>query len=336
MPSCGSPSSQLSCHSDYGTCSVASSDEDVVSNVQRTAPGICPHCQKIFVEPMTLQCGHSLCYKCIQSLLAQQAPFKIRRNKIRMGINSCHMLLDRSMTAQSSQNDKPIIYQSPRCIVCGEGAKSTPPVPNLELKYFLESIKNSKQTTYVNPAYREEEEDVEKKIRFSDYDTDEDRSFSIRDCKIAVMGSVSVGKTSLRRVQYGNEILFTDILGHKGGDDDINNTCMIDIIDGDNSDHDIETADGFILVYSITDRESFYAIRDIYTAITERRAPNVPIVLVGTKADNWRKRKVESYEGQDLSRFLNCPFLEVSSKRNDNVNESFVELMRIVERQRLL
>ncbi|KHJ84256.1 Ras family protein [Oesophagostomum dentatum] len=61
----------------------------------------------------------------------------------------------------------------------------------------------------------------------------------------------------------------------------------------------------------------------------------VPIVLVGSKSDLYRKRRVTAYEGQTLARHIGCPFLEISARNNDCVNEAFLELMRIVERRRL-
>ncbi|KAE9421848.1 hypothetical protein Angca_005564, partial [Angiostrongylus cantonensis] len=47
----------------------------------------------------------------------------------------------------------------------------------------------------------------------------------------------------------------------------------------------------------------------------------IPIVLVGSKSDLYRKRRVSAYEGQILARHIGCPFLEISAKTNDCVNE---------------
>ncbi|KIH68145.1 Ras family protein [Ancylostoma duodenale] len=148
------------------------------------------------------------------------------------------------------------------------------------------------------------------------------------------MGASGVGKTSLIRVQYGNDILFSDILG-KRAEADLSNTIMIDIVDANNSDDCIQTSQGFVIMYSITDRESFYEAADIFTLIEQTRGGKVPIVLVGSKSDQHRKRRVTAYEGQTLARHIGCPFLEISARNNDCVNEAFLELMRIVERRRI-
>ncbi|VDO66670.1 unnamed protein product [Haemonchus placei] len=58
--------------------------------------------------------------------------------------------------------------------------------------------------------------------------------------------------------------------------------------------------------------------------------------MVGSKSDLHRKRRVTAFEGQTLARHMSCPFIEISARNNDCVNEAFLELMRIVERRRLM
>ncbi|KHJ88673.1 Ras family protein [Oesophagostomum dentatum] len=291
----------------------------------------------IQVQPVTLQCGHSLCSKCCTELLEalgmskESAP--TRRTRIRMGLSSMsYSRLERKTSSQSvaSVRSTGVVYKSPQCVVCGERPKTTPPVPNLELANFLKTLKIEKMTEHENPAYREDDD--------NSMSCDEDNCRRIRECKIGVMGASGVGKTSLIRVQYGNDILFSDILG-KRAEADLSNTFMIDIVDSNNSDECIRTSQGFVIVYSITDRESFYEAADLYTLIEQVRGGKspgqVPIVLVGSKSDLYRKRRVTAYEGQTLARHIGCPFLEISARNNDCVNEAFLELMRIVERRRL-
>lgn len=110
-------------------------------------------------------------------------------------------------------------------------------------------------------------------------------------------------------MQYGNDILFSDILG-KRAEADLSNTIMIDIVDANvcshvvfsfspllktflalkyevffsdvrlevafqNSDDCIQTSQGFVIMYSITDRESFYEAADIFTLIEQTRGGKV-------------------------------------------------------------
>ncbi|KAK6059654.1 Ras family protein [Cooperia oncophora] len=234
-----------------------------------------------------------------------------------MGLSSVsYSQLERKSSFQSvtSVRSTGLTYKSPQCIVCGERPKTTPPVPNLELALFLRTLKAEKMTEHENPAYRENVED--------DGLSDDDYNCKrIRECRIGVMGSSGVGKTSLTRVQYGNDILFSDLLG-KRTEASLSNTFMIDIVDSNNSEHSIRTSQGFVIMYSITDRESFYEAADIFTAIEKARGGKVPIVLVGSKSDLHRKRRVTAFEGQTLARHMGCPFIEISSRNNDCVNEA--------------
>lgn len=248
-----------------------------------------------------------------------------------MGLSSVsYSKLERKNSFQSvaSVRSVGVTYKSPQCIVCGERPKTTPPVPNLELALFLRTLKAEKMTEYENPAYREDA--IDDSLSF-----DEENCKRIRECRIGVMGASGVGKTSLTRVQYGNDILFSDLMG-KRTEASLSNTFMIDILDSDNSDACIQTSQGFVIMYSIIDRDSFYEAADIFTVIEQARGAKVPIVLVGSKSDMHRKRRVSAYEGQTLAKHIGCPFIEISARNNDCVNEAFVELMRIVERRRLM
>lgn len=316
-------------HSDY--CSLSSSDDDIeaCSRISMTTAGICPHCKKTYRDPVTLQCGHSLCAKCCATLLESCESSTIpRRSRIRMGLSSVsYPRLERKRTSLSSIRFDGVTYKSPQCIVCGERPKTTPPVPNLELALFLRSLNVEKMTEHDNPAYREN-------IYDDSFCYDDDNCKRIRECRIGVMGASGVGKTSLIRVQYGNDVLFSDLLGNSA-EACLSNTFMIDIIDPSNCEDCIQTSQGFVIMYSITDRQSFYEAADIFTVIEETRTGKIPIVLVGSKSDLYRKRRVSAYEGQILARHIGCPFLEISAKTNDCVNEAFLELMRLFEKRRL-
>ena len=85
----------------------------------------------------------------------------------------------------------------------------------------------------------------------------------------------------------------------------------------------------FVLVYSITSRESFDKISRIYHSL---RAVNstAKVVLIGNKCDIILERQVAKEEGEELSVLLgNCPFFEVSAKERINVEESLLTAVRI-------
>lgn len=90
--------------------------------------------------------------------------------------------------------------------------------------------------------------------------------------------------------------------------------------------------DGFICVYSITDKGTYNEIiklRDhIYNVKDMAEGDKFPFVLVGNKADLEDNREVSTQEGQDLAKSWGCPFFESSAKDRVNISEIFVSLAR--------
>uniref|UniRef100_A0A087XMU3 small monomeric GTPase n=1 Tax=Poecilia formosa TaxID=48698 RepID=A0A087XMU3_POEFO len=81
----------------------------------------------------------------------------------------------------------------------------------------------------------------------------------------------------------------------------------------------IRWADGFLLLYSITQRSSFLEIPRLKTLIDQTKqslgSPSCalfPTVLVANKADLEVGRKVTTEEGQKLAKDLGCGFRELS------------------------
>lgn len=129
----------------------------------------------------------------------------------------------------------------------------------------------------------------------------------------------------------------------------------------------IQWADGFLLVYSITDRQSFNYIKRVKQQLTDRSntltvinphglsasgsagnlltsssssssnptnnngsssSPSAPIVLVANKADLIHLRQVSTEEGEILAKDLDCGFSEVAaSEQVAQVAEVFHEVL---------
>jgi small GTP-binding protein len=94
----------------------------------------------------------------------------------------------------------------------------------------------------------------------------------------------------------------------------------------------INSGDGFLLVYSILDDQTFDDLRDIYEQIMEGgRNRSVPIIILGNKADMASThRAVSEEEGMVLARKWRAKFLEVSAKSNFRVQEAFESLIRTI------
>ncbi|KAH9953015.1 ras protein [Lactifluus volemus] len=86
--------------------------------------------------------------------------------------------------------------------------------------------------------------------------------------------------------------------------------------------------EGFILVYSITERESFDSIGGFHEQLLRVKEMNsVPIILVGNKCDLEYERRVGEQEGHHIAQQLGCRFVETSAKLGTNVSETFMGLV---------
>jgi len=92
------------------------------------------------------------------------------------------------------------------------------------------------------------------------------------------------------------------------------------------------TGDGFLLVYSVTDTQSFENIMHFYIQILRvKDRDSYPMLLVANKVDLVHLRKVSEEQGRELSQKLNIPYIETSAKDPpQNVEAAFHELVRII------
>mmetsp|Transcript_39683 Transcript_39683/g.120176 ORF Transcript_39683/g.120176 Transcript_39683/m.120176 type:complete len:220 (+) Transcript_39683:71-730(+) len=96
-------------------------------------------------------------------------------------------------------------------------------------------------------------------------------------------------------------------------------------------------ADGIILVYDITDRESFNHIDDWLAEVNRYVNESTCKILVGNKCDNTEERQVSTEEAKKKAEDLGIAFVETSAKDATNVEEAFqmmsAELIRKRESQ---
>ncbi|NXT67935.1 DIRA2 protein, partial [Chaetops frenatus] len=97
----------------------------------------------------------------------------------------------------------------------------------------------------------------------------------------------------------------------------------------------ISKGHAFILVYSITSRQSLEELKPIYEQICQIKGDieSIPIMLVGNKSDENQNREVESSEGEAMAKKWKCAFMETSAKTNHNVKELFQELLNLEKRR---
>ncbi|KAL0604340.1 LINE-1 retrotransposable element ORF1 protein [Plecturocebus cupreus] len=84
---------------------------------------------------------------------------------------------------------------------------------------------------------------------------------------------------------------------------------------------------GFILMYDITNEESFNAVQDWATQIKTYSWDNAQVILVGNKCDMEEERVVPTEKGRLLAEQLGFDFFEASAKENISVRQAFERLV---------
>ena len=93
--------------------------------------------------------------------------------------------------------------------------------------------------------------------------------------------------------------------------------------------------DGVILMYDIISQSNF----DEAVKMKMKCIPNdfekeiIPMVFVGNKLDLADKREVSYEQGEKFAVKWNCPFLEISTKRNINLEELFESIVREIRKK---
>lgn len=87
-------------------------------------------------------------------------------------------------------------------------------------------------------------------------------------------------------------------------------------------------AHGILLVYDVTERDSFENIQHWVHQIRENADERVRLVLVANKCDREEARVVTRSEGEDLARQYGVAFFETSAKDNHNVDECYAAIAR--------
>ncbi|KAJ6250793.1 ras-like protein [Anaeramoeba flamelloides] len=92
----------------------------------------------------------------------------------------------------------------------------------------------------------------------------------------------------------------------------------------------LQKGDAFFLVFSLTSRTSFAAIRKIYDRIKKIRETSVPILIIGNKSDLTSERLISREDAEEFAKKMSSPYLETSAKTGENVTECFETLVRLL------
>ncbi|KAM9766530.1 ras-related and estrogen-regulated growth inhibitor isoform 1-T2 [Menidia menidia] len=142
--------------------------------------------------------------------------------------------------------------------------------------------------------------------------------------KLLILGAQNTGKTALcvrfitkRFIGEYDRKKEVTYRCNRVVDQDTVDLEILDVPCKDGSGASIESsirwADGFLLLYSITQRLSFLEVPQLKTLIDKtKQSLVVPTVLVANKADLEIGREVTTEEGQRLAKDLRCCFRELS------------------------
>ena len=168
------------------------------------------------------------------------------------------------------------------------------------------------------------------------------------EIKLIVLGSGGVGKSAIniyyvqhyfikeydpsiedvfrKRITINETEFFVDILD-TAGQDEFNSM----------REPYMRHAQGFLLVYSVADKNSFDELPILIEQIFRARdADYVPMVIIGNKCDLEADRQVETKAGENLAEKYKAAFFETSAKFGINVDEAVEVISKEIVKSKLL
>ena len=92
-------------------------------------------------------------------------------------------------------------------------------------------------------------------------------------------------------------------------------------------------SNGIIVVYDITDRDTFEQVQYWMGEIDAHASPDVCRILVGNKSDLSDSRVVTQEEGAALARQYGIPFIETSAKDSSHVEDMFITMAKTLKKK---
>ena len=90
----------------------------------------------------------------------------------------------------------------------------------------------------------------------------------------------------------------------------------------------ITKADGILVVYDITNKQSFMNVENWIKSAKEELTKSVPIYLIGNKSDLEEDRVIDKEAGINMSEQLGLKFYETSCKNGNNVEKCFKDMAK--------
>jgi len=163
--------------------------------------------------------------------------------------------------------------------------------------------------------------------------------------KCVIMGAAGVGKSAITLQLMQNRFIESyDPTIEDSYQKYVNvdgKPCRLDILDTAGQEEYkamraqyMRQGQGYLLVYSITDRASFENTKVFYDELVRAKVNKAEIVLivVGNKSDLKDDRQIGEEEGKKLAADYGAIFYETSAKFNANIKTVFDEVIRRVRK----
>ena len=93
-------------------------------------------------------------------------------------------------------------------------------------------------------------------------------------------------------------------------------------------------ADGALLVYDITDADTFVRAKNWVKELRKVVGNDIKITIAGNKCDMVKARQVDEKEAEEFAQQVGATHLLTSAKANKNVDEAFLDITRRILQQR--
>jgi len=160
--------------------------------------------------------------------------------------------------------------------------------------------------------------------------------------KILIIGSVNVGKTSLLLRYTKNTFNASQTIT-------LQEDCDTRVVEVNGQSYKLQVWDtagqerfrtvtanfyrdavGVLVVYDVTDNETYLELRQWLQEIDRYADQNVKKILIGNKADLMTNKVVDTNVAKEYAEGLNIPFYETSAKTGSNVEEAFTKLTQTI------
>ena len=164
--------------------------------------------------------------------------------------------------------------------------------------------------------------------------------YDIEQAKVTLLGDANTGKSSIIQRFISNS--FQD-----HSDPTIGATFLSKVLDFDRKSIKLSIWDtagqerynslaasysrdsrAILIIYDITNRDSFLNLNKWYASIKDHLLPDVIIAIIGNKEDLVDKEAITLLEAQEYAQSINALYMRASAKLGSGIKELFIEVSK--------